>query len=91
MAIDNKRDGYFSTKNTALAAYFYSEGFPLSDVEINEHPTHPGYTIATFIFESSDKLLDCNKLFQVAKANGNLVLFHEAYRKCLKMTKVGKL
>lgn len=91
MAIDNKQDGDFSTRNTALAAYLYYEGFTLLDVEINEHPYNPNYTIATFVFDSSGKLLECARLFQVAKAEGNLVLFHEAYRKCLKMTKMGKL
>jgi len=91
MAISNKYDGHFSTRYTALAAYLYYEGFTLIDVEIDEHPTNPKYTIATFVFELSDELLKCEESFQVAKAEGNLVLFHEAYRKMLKMVKVGKL
>lgn len=77
-------DNRYHTKNTALSAYLYMEGFPLLDVNIIDFPT-------VFIFEDSKQLQECVHLFQVAKAEGNLVLFFEAYRKCLKMTKVGKL
>jgi len=89
MAISN--NGEFSTRNTLLAACLYYEGFTLLDVTINPHPTNSDFTIATFIFESSDTLLAYTRLVQVAKVEGNLVLFHEAYRKMLKMVKVGKL
>ena len=79
------RDKQFPTKSTALAAYLYMEGFRLLDVIIEGFPT-------IFIFEDDDKQLpECVHKFQIAKAEGNLVLFFEAYRKCLKMTKVGKL
>ena len=78
------RDGNYSTKETALAAYLYMEGFQLVDVDIDKFPS-------TFIFSSSEQLLDCVRLFQVCKAEGNLGQYFEAYRKCLKMTKVGKL
>jgi len=83
MAIEDK-DGQFSTKNTSLAAYLYMEGFTLLDVLNEDFPT-------VFIFESDKTLLDCVRKFQVAKVEGNLVLYFEAYRKCLRMTKVGKL
>jgi len=78
-------DKQFPTKNTALAAYLYMEGFCLLDVVIDSFPT-------IFIFENnSEQLLEHVHKFQIAKAEGNLVLFFEAYRKCLRMTKVGKL
>lgn len=89
MAI-NDSDKHYATRNTALAAYLYSEGFPLADVEIHTHPHYPEQTIATFIFESSKELLQHERLFQHIEAVGNIVLFHEAYRKCLRMCKVGK-
>lgn len=77
-------DGQYSTKNTSLAAYLYMEGFVLLDVDTDNFPS-------IFIFESSDLLLERVHIFQIAKAEGNLVLYFEAYRKCLRMTKVGKL
>jgi len=83
MAIENT-DGNFSTKNSALAAYLYMEGFELLDVDISSFPS-------VFIFETNSRLPQCVHNFQIAKVEGNLVLFHEAYRKCLRMTKVGKL
>jgi len=46
---------------------------------------------SVFIFETNSRLPQCVHNFQIAKVEGNLVLFHEAYRKCLRMTKVGKL
>jgi CBS domain containing-hemolysin-like protein len=89
MAIEDT-DNNFSTKNTSLAAYLYMEGFELLDVHLETGQT--GYrTIATFIFESNNKLPDCVHKFQIAKAEGNLVLYFEAYKKCLRMTKLGKL
>jgi len=88
MAIGN---GEFCTKHTALAAYLYAEGFNLLDVIIENHPYRSNQTIATFVFEDGKQLEECVKLFQVSKAIGNLVLFWEAYRKMIRMTKVGKL
>lgn len=90
MAIEDT-DGQFSTKNTSLAAYLYMEGFELLDVEIRSSNEHSYQTIATFIFESDSLLKDCVRNFQIANVIGNLVLYFEAYRKCLRMTKVGKL
>jgi len=89
MAIEDI-DGQFSTKNTSLAAYLYMEGFTLLDVlfETNENSYN---TVAVFVFESNSLLPECVRNFQIAKAEGNLVLYFEAYRKCLRMTKVGKL
>lgn len=83
MAIENQNNN-FSTKNTSLAAYLYMEGFTLLDVLNEQFPT-------IFVFETNDLLPDCVRNFQIGKAEGNLVLYFEAYRKCLRMTKVGKL
>lgn len=89
MAIENI-DGQYSTKNTSLAAYLLIEGFNLLDVHI-ETIENNYRTVATFIFENNNSLLEHVHKFQIAKAEGNLVLYFEAYRKCLRMTKVGKL
>lgn len=77
-------DGYYSTKNTALAAYLRIEGFTLLDVTNESNP-------AVFIFESDSKLYDCEKRWQLGKAEGNLSDFFESYRLCLRMVRVGKL
>ena len=82
-------DGKYSTKTTSLAAYLLTEGFDLTDVSI-EHIDGGYKTVATFVFESNNELLSCVKQFQIGRAEGNLVLFFESYRKCLRMTKVGK-
>lgn len=86
MALDRDldSDGQFCTKHTALAAYLYMSGFDLQKVDNSEFPT-------VFIFEDSRTLREHERQFQVAKAEGNLVLFFDSYRKCLRMTKVGKL
>ena len=77
-------NGQFSTKDTSLAAYLYTEGFELLDVNIDGFPS-------VFIFENNGRLLQCVHDFQIGKAITNASLYHEAYRKCLRMTKVGKL
>lgn len=84
MEILDSQDGIYETKNTPLAAYLYMLGYPLLDVNISKFPS-------VFIFENSVSLTNCTRDWQVARAEGNLVLFYEAYRKCLKMTHVGKL
>jgi len=78
------QDGNFSTKDTSLAAYLYTEGFELLDVIIEGFPS-------VFIFENNSRLLQCVHDFQIGRAMTNASLYHEAYRKCLRMTKVGKL
>jgi len=77
-------DGRYKTKSTTLAAYLYMEGFQLLDVDISGFPS-------VFIFENGKQVQEHVRKFQVAQAEGNLVLFYEAYRKCLRMTRVGKL
>jgi len=77
------RDGRFETRNSSLAAYLYMEGFDLLDVNIRNFPS-------IFIFVDSASLQECVHKFQVAKAEGNLVLYYNAYRRCLKMARRGK-
>lgn len=85
MAISN-RDGNFETRNTALAAYLRIEGFTLLDVE----PTS-WQTPAVFYFQQNAKIAECERLWQLGQAIGNLSDFWESYRLCLRMVKVGKL
>lgn len=82
--MQNNSNGTYETKNTSLAAFLYMQGYPLLDVVATGFPT-------IFIFESSITLLNDVREFQVSRAVGNLAQFYEAYRKCLKMTKIGKL
>ena len=82
----NNNDGYYVTKNTALAAYLRIEGFALLEVE----PTQDN-TPAVFIFQKESKIFECEHLWQVGKVEGNLCDFWESYRLCLKMVRVGKL
>ncbi len=83
IAIEN---GEFRTRNTALAAYLRIEGFKLLDVDPSENNTP-----AVFYFEQDLKIPVCERLWQLGKAEGNLVDFWESYRLCLRMVKVGKL
>jgi len=85
MAISN-RDGNYLTQNTALAAYLRIEGFTLLDVEPTSY-SKP----AVFIFEQDPKIAQCERLWQLGQAEGNLSDFFESYRLCIRMVKVGKL
>lgn len=80
----DSNNGLYETKNTALAAYLRIEGFTLVDVSIDNFPS-------VFIFENCPKITECEHLWQLNQAIGNLSDFFESYRLCLRMTKVGKL
>ena len=82
----NSDNGCYTTRNTALAAYLRIEGFVLLDVE----PTKDNIP-AAFIFQDTPKIVECERLWQLSKAEGNLCDFWESYRLCLKMVRVGKL
>lgn len=75
---------HFKTTNSSLAAYLYMLGYPIIDVINESWPT-------TFVFKKDNRLNEYRKLFQTAKAEGNLVLYYDAYRKIIRMTKQGKL
>ena len=84
--IEMGNDGLYPTKNTALAAYLRTEGFTLLEVApaTKDSP-------AVFYFEQSKEIVKYEKLWQLAKATGNLFMFWESYRLCLRMVRVGKL
>jgi hypothetical protein len=84
LSINNKNNNRFSTTDTALAAWLYSQGFDLLDVEAENFPSN-------FVFEnSSPHLAEAVKTFQCGKAEGNITVFFLAYKKLLRMVKVGK-
>ena len=84
--IDSNSDGKYFTRNTALAAYLRIEGFRLLDVTPSNY-NNP----AVFCFKRDSKIASCEHLWQLGKAEGNLSMFWESYRLCLRMVKVGKL
>lgn len=68
--------------NTALAAYLISEGFNSPDIEYNNGSR------ASFIFSKANP--DIDKYisdFDTARANGNIVLFFNAYQALLRRIK----
>jgi len=79
-------NGTFDTRNTALAAYLRIEGFRLLDV-MPSGDNNP----AVFYFKVDPQITKCERLWQLGKAEGNLSMFWESYRLCLRMVKVGKL
>jgi len=86
MAIANRNDSTFATRNTALAAYLRIRGIKLLDVE----PTLDNIP-AVFLFENNSEIAEYERLWQLGKAEGNLTFFWESYRLCLRMIRVGKL
>ena len=84
--LDSNSDGTFNTRNTALAAFLRIEGFTLLDVTPSDYNTP-----AVFHFKTNSKIVGCEHLWQLGKAEGNLCNFWESYRLCLRMVKVGKL
>lgn len=64
----------FSTPNTALAAWLYSQGFDLLEIDNTNFPT-------VFHFEDSSKALhSAVRDFQVGRAEGDIVAFYRAYK-----------
>ena len=81
MAIKNSNNNHYSTPDTAQAAWLYSQGFELLDVETAGFPS-------IFLFEnSSPKLMEAVCLFQRGEAEGNISTFFRAYKKLLRMIK----
>jgi len=84
MAINNNNLEIFSTTDTALAAWLYSQGFDLADVDSSKFPS-------VFYFSNSDpKLQESVRTFQCGKAEGDILAFFRAYKKLLAFIKVGK-
>jgi len=74
----------YLTKDTSFAAYLYMKGFNLLLVDIDSFPS-------VFVFQSSEELVEIERQFQQAQINDNIVQYHNAYRKCLRMTRLGKM
>jgi len=80
---NNNSSNVYSTTDTALAAWLYSQGFELTDVDSSNFPS-------VFYFENSNpKLQQTVHDFQCGKAEGNVIVFFRAYKKLLSMIKVG--
>jgi hypothetical protein len=77
----NPRIETFKTSDTALAAYLISEGFNSPDIEYN------GGIRASFVFTKSIELDKCISEYDTARANGNVVLFFNAYQALLRRIK----
>lgn len=74
-------DNLFKTHDTALAGYLYSLGYTHTDTDVTQFP-------AVLVFELSDGLKEAVHNFQLAKAEGNIVLFFRGYRRMLSIIHV---
>jgi coenzyme F420-reducing hydrogenase beta subunit len=88
---DFNSQSIFSTKETALAAYLLTEGFNLIDVEVDNDNYGRNRKPSVFLFENSSELQVEAKSFRTFKAVVNAANFFESYRRCLRMTKIGKM
>jgi hypothetical protein len=77
---DQGNNGEYSTKNTALAAYLRLEGFNLLDVSTSKDDAP-----AVFYFETDPHLKECERKWDLGKAEGNLCDYWTSYRRCLRM------
>jgi len=75
----------YSTADTALAAWLYSNGLELTRVDNSEFPT-------IFYFENSNpKLPGLVNVFQSGEAVGNITNFYRAYKLMLARIKSARL
>lgn len=82
---DQSGNNRFATPDTALAAWLYSQGFELLDVE-------SGTPSSFFIFSSENPhLADYVRDFECGRAVGSVLTFYLAYKKMLTKVKVGQL
>ena len=78
-------DNTYQTRNTALAAWLYSQGFELLDTDITESDS------VVFLFKNDDKTLkEAVRLYQLGQAEGNINIFFGAYKKMLRRIKGAK-
>ena len=75
-------DNHYSTSDTALSAWLYSQGFLLVDILNESFPS-------IFIFEKSGDLESYVRLWQTGKAEGNCCSYENARRKLLHIVKTG--
>ncbi len=74
----------FTTMDTALAAWLYSEGNMPLKIETNG-------SITIFCFKNSNlKFRRLVEQFQSGQAKGNIVLFFRAYKRMLDIAKKGQ-
>lgn len=74
----NSAEKYYSTSDTALAAWLISQGFELIDLDYS-HPSS-----VTFLFEfDGQSFSKAVKTFQIGTAEGNILAFFRAYKRLL--------
>lgn len=88
---DMSKDNIFRTKHTDLAAYLITQGFALIDVDIDEDNYGRYRKPSVFLFDDTLDIRKEIRAYQTMKANVNAAQFFEAYRRCLRMTKIGKM
>lgn len=71
----------FSTSDSSLAAWLYSQGFRLQDVDKTVFPN-----IFRFINDTT-RLAKAVSDFQTGKAEGNITMFFHAYKKMIAKVK----
>ena len=72
---------HFKTSNTALAAYLISEGFGPPDIDYNG-----AKAFFTFSLENPH-INKCIRDYSIAKAEGNIVCFFNAYQSLISRIK----
>lgn len=78
-------NSHFITRDTALAAWLDSQGFEL----LNTQKEAQGFA---FIFENGNpRLKEFVRDFQCGRAEGNILLFYQSYKRMLRKVKVGQL
>ena len=70
-------DDIFRTSDTALAAYLVSEGYNTPEIDFNGNKAY-------FVFPKNSKLEKSISAFDTARAEGNIVLFFNAYQTLLR-------
>lgn len=73
----------FITRDTALAAWLYSNGYMLAEVDRRNHP------VVFYFTRDSEEMDNLIRDFQVGRAEGNVVMFFRAYKKMLFIIKEG--
>lgn len=76
--LDLYSDTFYTTTDTATAAYLYMQGFHLINVQVK-----PKSSI--FVFQNTNDILEKVRLFETAQATGSLLVYIQCYRKCLGM------
>lgn len=78
----NEPDGFYSTTDTALAAWLHSQGIKLYSTDTNHFPS-------TFHFKDEPPIQELVHDYQVGNAIGNVANFYRSYRRLLSIVKSG--